>query len=363
MRLPSPCTFVLAAIFLLGCHKRGRDQDKVLRDEAVPVTVGHVESMAWDKEVAVNGTVFAKDEAALSAEVEGMVEKTLVDFGDRVQAGQILATIDTGSYEALAAQAAANLARARAFAANAEQTLTRTQSLGKSGIAPQSDLDQATAGAEQARAEVKAAEAAEAVARLNMKRSKVPAPFDGAIGQRLVGRGDFVHVGSPLFQVVSDSVLKFIFQVPEKFAAGVRKKQTVRFSVDAYPGRTFTAGVYLISPTVNTTTRAFSVGALVTNVDFTLKANTFARGSLVLEEKTPTTVVPLEAVFSFAGVTKAFITTNGVVQTRQVQLGRIKEGLQEIVAGLNPGETVILSGQSKLHDGSKVRVKTETAKR
>ena len=316
--------------------------------------------MAWDRTVSVVGTLFAKDTAAVSAQVDGQVEKTVVDFGDRVKVGQDLASIDTASYQALLQQAEGNVAKAEANFKNAKQNFERVEALLKQGVASESDYDAARAQYSQWEAELKADQGTEAVAKLNVQRSRVQAPFDGAISQRVVGQGDFVKIGSPLFNMVNDGVLKFIFQVPEKYASYVQKKLPVSFGVDNYPGESFTGSVYLISPEINRISRAFNVGALVTNTDFRLKANTFARGSLVLEKGASTPVVPIDAVVNFAGVTKIFVLeNNNVARSRSVETGRVRDGLQEIVSGVRPGETVIVSGNSKLADGSTVTVRQE----
>jgi membrane fusion protein (multidrug efflux system) len=223
-------------------------------------------------------------------------------------------------------------------------------------VASESDYDLAKAQLSTAQAEVQAAKGVEAIARLNLQRSRAQAPFDGAISQRIVGRGDFVHIGSPLFNIVNDSVLKFIFQVPERYASYVKKGLPVSFSVDNYPGETFTGTVYLISPSVSMASRAFNVGALVTNTNFRLKANTFARGSLILEPSTPTPVVPVDAVVTFAGVTKVFVANGTIARSRSVQTGRVRNGVQEITEGLKPGDLVITSGQNRLADGAQIRI-------
>jgi membrane fusion protein (multidrug efflux system) len=194
------------------------------------------------------------------------------------------------------------------------------------------------------------------VAKLNVERSRVAAPFEGGISQRVVGRGDYVKIGSPLFEIVNDAILKFIFAVPERNASFVRKGLPVSFSVDNYPGEQFTGSVYLISPSVSTVTRAFNVGALVTNAEFRLKANTFARGFLVLERGVPTPVVPLEAVVSFAGVTKVFRVQDNKAESRAVKAGRIRDGLQEIMEGVNLGDQVVVTGTTKLTDGMSVTI-------
>jgi membrane fusion protein (multidrug efflux system) len=348
----------VAPLVFVSCSKADAQRAKVRGDGASPVAVAAVELVPLDRTLPVIGTLFAKDEATVAAQVEGQVEKTLVDFGDRVTEGQELARIDTTAYEAQARQSAANLAKAQAGAANAEQTLKRTQDLQKQQISSQSDLDKAVADAEQARADVKAAEAANAIAQLNLERSHVRAPFNGAVAERIASAGDYMKIGSPLFRLVNDSVLKFIFQVPERNASFVTKGLRVQFNVDNYPNETFTGSVYLISPAVSTASRAFNVGALVTNTDFKLKASTFARGTLTLERAVPTPMIPLEAVVSFAGVTKVFVVENNIARARTVAVGRIRDGKQEITQGLKEGERVVVSGQSRLSDGTAVAIQS-----
>jgi membrane fusion protein (multidrug efflux system) len=341
---------------LVSCSKSQGETAKAHGDSAIPVTIAKVATVPMDRTLTVVGTLFAKDEATIGAQVEGQVEKTRVDFGDRVTVGQELALIDTTSYEAFARQSAANLEKTKASALNAGQNLKRVQELQKEKISSASDLDAAVALAEQARADVKAAEAADAIAQLNLERSHVKAPFEGAVAERIASAGDYLKIGSPLFRLVNDSVLKFIFQVPERSASFVTKKLPVQFSVDNYPDEIFTGSVYLISPSVSTATRAFGVGALVTNTNFRLKANTFARGTLVLERAVPTPMIPLEAVVSFAGVTKVFVVEGDTVHARAVKAGRIQDRRQEILEGLQAGESVVVSGQSRLSEGSRVTI-------
>jgi membrane fusion protein (multidrug efflux system) len=357
LMLVAACGLFLAS----SCSKQSNGGVAPRGPAVIPVDVQRVGVIQVDRTLPVVGTLFAKDEATLGAEVEGKVEKTLVDFGDRVQAGQELALIDTTSYEALARQAAATVAKARASADNAEKDLKRVDMLG--AVASQSDRDKASSAAEEARAEVKAAEAAEAIAKLNVERSHARAPFDAAIAERVASAGDFKKIGEPLFRVVSDGVLKYIVQAPERYAANVQKGQLVTFTVDAFGTNKFEGKVYLISPQVNTTTRAFAFGALVQNPDRKLRANTFARGELVLERNVSTPVVPLDAVVNFVGISKVFVIENGVAKTRTVEIGRVINNQQEIISGVKPGESIVVTGQSKLYDGAKVRVKESNGQR
>jgi len=348
------------ALLLAGvsaCSQRDDARPKRSSDDSVPVTLAAVGVTNLDRTIPIVGTLFPKDEATLGAEVEGKVERTMVEFGDRLTNGQLIAQIDTTTYEALERQASANVARAKATTANAEQNLKRTRELNKSAIASPSELDQAIAAAEQAFAEVKAAEASEAIARLNLERSRVRSPFEAAVAERIANTGDFMKVGSPLFRIVNDNVLKYIVQAPERYAGDVQKEQVVRFTVDAYT-EPFEGRVYLISPSVNTVTRAFAFGALVDNRERKLKANTFARGELILERNVSTTIVPLDAVINFAGVSKVFVVESGVARARTVQIGRVLGPGQEVLSGLRPGDKVAVTGQTRLFDGAKVRIQS-----
>ena len=345
----------LLLVFLSACSKPDSGRAKRPADDSILVTVAEVTVTNLDRTIPIVGTLFPKDEATLGAEVEGRIERTMAEFGDRVTNGQLIAQIDTTTYEALARQASANLARAKATAANTEQNLKRTRELNKNAIASPSELDQSIAAAEQAAAEVKAAEAAERIAGLNLERSKVRAPFEAAVAERIANMGDFMKAGSPLFRIVNDNVLKYIVQAPERYAGDVQKEQVVRFTVDAYT-EPFEGRVYLISPSVNTTTRSFAFGALVQNPERKLKANTYARGELIVQRNVSTTIVPLDAVVNFAGVSKVFIVESGVARARTVQIGRVLGPGQEVLSGLRHGDKVAVTGQTKLFDGAKVRI-------
>ena len=352
---------LLVSFGLAACRKSAEPAAARL-DDAVPVTIAKVEVVPLDRTIPVVGTLFAKDEATISAEVEGKVERTMAEFGDRLTNGQVIAQIDTDSYTALAQQADANLAKAQATLANAEADWRRVEELRKQNISSASDLDKAVALANQWRAEVKSVAAAAAIAQLNLERSHVRAPFDSAVADRIATAGDFMKVGTPLFRVVNDAVLKYIVNAPERYAADIRKEQLVVFTVDAYPNEKFEGKVYLISPQVSTGNRAFAFGALVPNAERRLRANTFARGEVLVERNVPTAVVPLDAIISFAGVTKVFVVERSLARSRPVQPGRIQEGRQEILAGLKQGDTVVTSGHTKLFDGAKVRVKEAEGK-
>ena len=303
-----------------------------------------------ERALTVVGVLQAHDAATVAAQVAGQIEKTIVDLGDRVTAGQELALIDTTSYEALARQAAANLAKANASAANAAQNLKRVQDLQKEKIASGSELDLAVAEAEQARAEVKGAEAAEAIAKLNLSRSRVKAPFDGAIAERLASVGDYMAVGTPIVRLVKTDPLRLRLDVPERESPAVRVGQSVQVSVEG-DTNIYSGSITRVSPAIRQEDRMLPVEADVPNPG-TLRAGLFARARIVVNEREEGLSVPVNALTTFAGLEKVFVVKDGKALEKSVTTGRRGTGWVEIVAGLAPGETVVLdpgglrSGQS-----------------
>ena len=353
-------SWCLGFALVAGCERHETAPARAVTPAPVVVTVAPVERVPMDRTLPVVGTLFPKDEAVVAAQVQGVVQKTAVEFGDRVQEGQEIAQIDTETYAALARQAEAELAKSRAFLLNAEHELKRQLELERSGVASPSDMDGARTAAETARGTVAAAEAAQRVAALNLEHSHVRAPFDGAVADRIASRGDFMSAGKAMFRIVNDGVLKYIVQAPEAYAGQVVRDQEVVFTVDAFPGRSFSGRVFHISPLVNTGTRAFAFGALVPNADRQLKANTFARGELILERAVPQLLVPVDAILTLSGVSRVFVVQHDTVKSLTVRLGRQTGSRQVILDGLTAGQQVVTSGQSRLADGRRVEVRSVT---
>jgi RND family efflux transporter MFP subunit len=354
LRIP----LLLAAGLLLSCSKAEPPRKRNARDATVPVTLAEAREVPWERHIVLVGTLLAAQEAHIAAEVEGSIEKTLVEVGDHVAAGAELAQIDTASYQGMVNLHTANHNKAIANAENQRENLERLQRLRQSGSVSPTDLDQAVAAEKQAAAEVAATKAQLGSATTALRRSMAKAPFASWITERLVTAGDFVRVGTVMFHLVDDSVLRFRGEVPERDAARVKASQRVRLTVDAYPGRTFEGAITWINPAVNTATRGVGIEARVENQERLLKANFFARAELVVDAAAPTLVVPLDAVVIFAGVTKVFVVEDDIAHPREVELGATRGEEQEIRAGLKPGERVVVSGRTKVQPGTRVAVQT-----
>jgi HlyD family secretion protein len=332
---------LFCAIFLMSCGKKDAAKTGAQR-EAPPrqVRVAHAAYHPMERVLQVVGTLAAREEATIGAQVAGQLEKIYVDIGDRVKAGQELAQIDTTSYEALANASAANLARANASAANAAQELKRVQGLQRENIASISDLDTAIAEAARTSAEVKAAEANHAIAQLNLNRSRVRAPFDGAIAVRLASAGNYLAVGTPIMRLVQTDPLRLRLDVPERESIPVRVGQAVRVSVEG-DTNLYRGQIARVAPAIREDNRMLQVEADIPNRG-TLRAGLFVRATIIVNEEEPTLSVPANSLITFAGLEKVVVVENGKAAEKTVTTGRREGGWVEIISGVNAQDTVVL---------------------
>jgi RND family efflux transporter MFP subunit len=330
----------VSATLLAACGKPG--DAKAARTNAEPraVRVARVELRPMERMLQVVGTLAARDEATIAAQVAGQIELSHVDLGEVVTNGQELALIDTASYEALVRQSEANLTRAKASAANAERTLKRIEDLQQEKISSTSELDQASADAKRTQSEVKSAEAADAIARLNLARSRVRAPFDGAVAQRLVTVGNYVAVGDPIVRLVKTDPLRLRLDVPERESVAVQPNQAVRVSVEGdaniYSGR-----LARVAPAIRQSDRMLPVEADVPNPG-SLRAGIFARAQIIVNESEPGLSIPTNALAAFAGLEKVVLFQDGKATEKTVTTGRRGADWVEITSGLKAGDNVVL---------------------
>ena len=330
----------LLALFLVSCGKPATPKGE--RPDGAPkaVRVARAEMRPMERTLQVVGTLSAHEETTVAAQVAGQIEKYRVDLGDAVATGQELALIDTTAYEALARQSAANLAKATASAANAGQNLKRVQDLQKEKIASSSDLDLAVAEDEQAQAEVKSAEAANAIARLNLERSRVKAPFDGAVAERFGSGGSYAAVGTPIVRVVKTDPLRLRLEVPERESIFVRAGQAVRVTVEG-DTNVYAGKLARVAPALRESSRVLQVEADVPSQG-SLRPGLFARAQIIVNANEPALSVPASSLITFAGLEKVVLVADGKALEKTVVTGRHGDGWVEVVTGLNVGQPVVL---------------------
>lgn len=387
-----------AAIFTAAC---GRSSPSSVRGDAanpIPVKTYTVVEQTLRRRVQAVGSLFALEESMVSAEVEGRVDRVLVDVGDVVKEGQSLVTLDPVElqYEldrqrATVQQVRAQLGlgtndpvpsdpsrvafvqRAAADLYDAEQKARRANQMFRDRLVSQQQFDEATtrfSGARAAydlalhdvdrlKAQLRSSEASRNLAEKKLSDATIRAPFPGAIKTRSVHPGEYVKVQSPVMVVVRTDRLRARLAVPERWAGAVKVGAPVDIQVEAFPGQTFHGRLERINPSVAQDSRTFEVEAPLSNPDGRLKPGFFVQASVPSELKEKALTVPEPAVRYRYGVYKVFVLNGARVSERQIQPGGQTEderGRQvEILEGLRPGERLAVALNGDLRDGAVVR--------
>lgn len=257
-----------------------RDIAAVAKTEAAPEVS---ESAATDAgTVTATGELVAPVTSEVAVRMPGRVGKVFADEGERVRSGQPLLTLETEYLSLELKRTEAEVARARAAAADAERDFKRKEELIAKGSVARAAYDRSQSAYEAARAGVAAAEAARDLARQRLADAVLHSPITGVVAERRADAGERLGDSSVAYVIVQTSPLKLRFQLPERYLARVKRGQAVRATVDPYPGRTFTGKVTLIGGVVDSATRTVAVETEFSNADGRLSPGLFARVELDL---------------------------------------------------------------------------------
>lgn len=192
----------------------------------------------------------------------------------------------------------------------------------------------------------------------------VKSPISGTITSVNVVPGSMVSQQVSVARVSKTESLEISMNVPERYISKIRLNQAAYLKFDAYPGETFPATITEISPVLDQTARTMGVKLSLAARDARIKAGMFARVKLITDTKTNIVKIPSTAVVTRSGEDYIFIVQNGdpvTVRKQTVTAGIRVDDKIEILSGINPGEEVVVSGQTLLEDGSTVNVVSRQA--
>lgn len=285
-------------------------------------------------------TIASDADAPVVAKVGGEVVRLLVEEGDRVTRGQVLAELDGERLRLTMLSAKANLDQARS-------EYERYTDLAARGLVSEAMFD-------GLKYDLEALEATHELARLNFEYSKIRAPIAGVISAREVKLGQSIDASGIAFRITDTSELLAYLQIPQaelaKFSAG----QSATLTVDAMPGSSYSATIVRISPTIDVRNGTFRATAFIDNRSGELAPGMFARFSIAYERHSNALVIPHAALVEEDDHTSVYVVADGAVTRRAIEVGIKSGGLVEVLGGLSPGEEVVVTGQSSLRDGSKV---------
>ncbi|MDO9095991.1 MAG: efflux RND transporter periplasmic adaptor subunit [Rubrivivax sp.] len=323
---------------------------------ALTVSTVRPQTTVLPARIRANGSVAAWQEASIGSEASGLrLASVLVNVGDVVRRGQVLARFVPDTVQATLAQLNASLAEAEASAADAAANAERARSLAHSGALSEQQINQYLTAEQMAKARVQAQRAAVRLQALRLAQTEVSAPDDGVISARLATPGAVTPAGQELFRLIRGARLEWRAEVTPEEAARLRPGMAVQVA-DA-SGAAIAGRVRLVAPTVDPRTRS----ALV-YVDLPpsngFKAGMFATGEFEFGESMALTV-PEAALAMRDGFPVVFrVQADGRVEQVRVRVARRHVNRVEVLEGITAQAEVVASGAAFLNDGDTVKLAT-----
>ncbi|MBC5763613.1 efflux RND transporter periplasmic adaptor subunit [Ramlibacter albus] len=352
------------AALLAGC---GGD-DKAAKAPVKPaltVTTTVPAQVMMATKLAANGSLAAWQEAIIGAEASGLrLTEVLVNVGDRVRQGQVLATFASETSRADLHQAQANVAEAEANAADAASNAERARTLEKTGAMSQSQINQYVTAAKTAQARVEAARATFQAQQARLAQTRVLAPDDGVISARTATLGAVVGPGTELFRLIRKGRLEWRAEVTAAELGRLTPGTTAIITTSS--GARLEGRIRTIAPSLDPQSRTalvyVDVKPLPGPAAGSARAGMYARGEFDLGA-TPTLTVPQASVVVREGFHYVFrVNPDNRVTQVKVQIGRIEADRLEVVGGVTPGMRIVATGAGFLNDGDLVRVADAAAR-
>jgi RND family efflux transporter MFP subunit len=338
--------------------------------EAMLVRVDTVRQVPLTQTVPVIGRLVAQRRGEVAARINGPIKDFLVEVGDRVRAGQVLAVLHAESLQATRDLYVGRLNEAqaehgvkKAELTLARQAFDRLERLKKSAAFNQARYDDARQAVAIAQAELRQAESAIVSARadlqnaeINLYNAEVRAPYAGVVTERLTEMGAYVSTGNPVVRMIGDQTLEIEAEVPFQHLSGLAPGIEVRIALD--DGTRHTAVVRALLPSENPRTRTRAV-RFVPDIGGTIRP--------LAHEQSVTLQIPIgrdrqvlsvhkDAVINRRGQDMVFVAVGGEAQARPVTLGEAVGNRLEVRKGLGPGERAVVRGNERLKPGDKIRV-------
>jgi membrane fusion protein, multidrug efflux system len=348
MSLPSAASWVLRVAFSsLVCAVMGTSPGWAQAGADAPaIDVAAVEAteMDWQEKISSIGIAEALQGVNVSGSEAGTVAEILFDSGAQVAVGQPLVRLDTSKERA-------DLAATEAQIPAAKADLQRKRQLVKEKIVSQSDLDDAQSRYDELIAQSISLKS-------TIERRSIRAPFAGVLGIRKVNRGQYLQPGDEIVSLQDLSVMRMRFLIGQKDFAKIKIGQEIEARFDAYPGDVFKGRISAIEPSVKFQSGIIPIQAEIPNSDMRLLPGMYGSLDVLLPDRSRRVIVPQSAVtFNLYGETAYVVDRQTmVVQQITVRTGARRGNVVVIESGIAADQLVVVAGQLKLSNGTKVSI-------
>ncbi|MEI5996534.1 efflux RND transporter periplasmic adaptor subunit [Paraburkholderia bengalensis] len=306
------------------------------------------------------GTLRGYVESPIYARATGYLLHWYADIGARVQAGQLLAVLDTPEIDQELAQAVAQRDQMQSSLGLAKSSYERWQQLRQRDAVSQQELDERQSTYNQDVANLAAAEA-------NVKRlrqlegfKRIVAPFSGVVTQRNVDVGDLIDAGSgtsrALFALAQSDPLRVFVQLPQAYAQNIKVGEDVVVTQAELPGQQFKGRITNISGAIDVPTRSLQVEVTLSNPDGKLRPGAYVQVALPSGARAQLSVPGNALLFRAEGPRLAVVDNEGVVHLRTVQIAQDLGQTLEIESGIEPNDRIIINPSDSIADGDHVEI-------
>jgi RND family efflux transporter MFP subunit len=331
----------------------------VTQSASLTVAVEKVRRETIPSAVTATGSVEAWQEATIGAESSGLrLTEVLVDEGDRVSAGEVVARLDSALLNAQLAEQQAAVEQARATLESAESASARAEKLLASKAISAETAEEKATTVKTSRAQLAQAEAAAKRIKAELEQTEIRAPFDGVVSARPAVVGSIVQNGTELMKVIRDGRLEVAVLVPEKDLPSITVGQAA--TVTDASGRTIQCKVSSIAEKVDPATRLGTIRVALAE-GAGLKPGMFARVSIEAAASRMLSVAESALVWHDGKPSVFVVGQDDKVTARTVETRTRKDGRVAIVSGLAEGDTIVIAGAGFLTDGNLVRIGTAEA--
>jgi RND family efflux transporter MFP subunit len=349
-------TFLLAlALLLTGCKREG---DEVPVAEPIrPVRVMTVEEHAVGETATLTGTIQAEEDVALSFRIGGRLVERLVNVGDKVTVGQLVARLDESTWRDALQAARANLAAAMARLVDARNEVERLQPLLPRGFVSRQMFDRAVAARDAAQAQVDAAEAQVSTAETQLSYTELHADGPGVVTARGAETGEVVNAGQMIVRLARKGGRDAVFDVPARLKDEISGDAEVEVLLSSDPKVQAVGRVREVSPEADPVTRTFQFRVGLTDPPAAMRLGSTVTGSIRIGSGTGM-LIPASAMTTSEGKPAVWVVNpaDETVTLRNVEVARYDLDRVLIAHGLSTGELVVTAGVQVLRPGQQIRL-------
>lgn len=344
MKLDRIGSATFACVLLLSACQQGEQNKESDDDEVAPIPVETSTPVRGDVLAVYSGTapIEAFAEADVVAKVEGEIRDVLVEEGDEVKEGQVLARLDG---DRLRLELNESNARLRKM----QRDFERNKDLREKGLLSEGDY-------EKLQFDLESLQASYNLASLELDYTQIRAPITGVISERYIKLGNTIRVGEPLYRVTSLDPLVTYLHIPEREYQQISADQPVAIDIDALADQRILATVTRVSPIVDPATGTFKITIEIRDESRRIKPGMFGRMSIIYDRHENVLQVPRSAIIEELGAESVFVVEDDKAIRRAVKTGYGENGMIEITEGLDDTDNVITVGQIGLKPDAIVTV-------